>query len=212
MSSSLWKVRAQIGVAFVLLFSSLPAFGQLTVPPIKKGGGGNNPPVLLSLAAEQVPGQRYRIYGRVADETPASCGVVITGATNGVALCDGSGNFDAIFNVPAPGMINAVVGDGQLQSGASVLALTNVAPTVGGFTAVLGAENTWTFSGTVGDEAKVGLTVTLSGPVGVQGASTTVQANGTWSITLTLPAGTGGNVTATVTDWYGLTGAAYTTF
>jgi len=194
------------------MFSSLPAFGQVVVGPPKKPGGGNNPPVLLSLAAQQVAGQRFRIYGRVADETPASCGVVITGAANGVALCDAAGNFDAIFNVPAPGMINAVVGDGQLQSGTSMLALTNGAPTVGGFIAVQGAGNTWTFSGTVGDEAQDGLTVTLSGPAGVSGASATVQANGSWSVTLTLPEGTGGNVTATVTDWYGLTGAAYTTF
>ena len=211
MSLAPWKVRALLGAVFVLVLSSVPAFGQTTIPP-GGGTGANNPPVLLSLAAEQVTGQRYRIYGRVADETPASCGVIITGAANGVALCDAEGYFNAIYSVGAPGVIYAVVGDGQLSSGASMLTLLNAPPTVGGFIAVQGAGNTWTFSGTVGDEAPDGLTVTLSGPAGVNGASTTVQANGTWSITLTLAPGSGGNVTATVTDWYALTGAAYTTF
>jgi len=203
-----------MGVVFAVLLCSSSASGQTRIPPRGGGGGGqlNNPPALLSLNAVQVSGQRYRIFGYVGDETPASCGVVITGAANGVALCNQQGYFDAIFNVTTPGDIFAVAGDGQSQSGMSTLTLTNAAPSVGGFIAVAGSGNTWTFSGTVGDEARSGLTVTLSGPAGVEGASASVLPGGTWSVTLTLAPGTSGNVTATVTDWYGLTGAAYTAF
>jgi hypothetical protein len=174
--------------------------------------GENNAPVILSLQAQQVPGQKFRIFGSVADETPQNCGVVISGAASGVVLCDAQGNFDGVFSVQVLGQIQAVAGDGSAQSGASVLDLTNEAPTVGNFIAVQGPNNTWTFSGTVGDEAPEGLTVTLAGPAGVQGATATVLANGSWSVTLSLLEGTSGTVTATVTDWYAQTGSATTTF
>ena len=182
--------------------------------PINEGGPppANNAPEIISLQQEQLAGQRYRIYGRVADETPQTCGVVISGAASGVMLCDASGEFSGVFSVAAPGEIQAVAGDGSAQSGPSVLNLTNAAPTVGNFIAVQGANNTWTFSGSVGDEAPAGLTVTLAGPSGVQGATAVVTSGGAWSITLSLPAGTSGTVTATVADWYGLTGSATTIF
>jgi hypothetical protein len=155
---------------------------------------------------------KYRISGRVADETPINCGVVITGAASGVAMCNAEGYFDAIFNVATPGTIFAVVGDGQTQSGASMLLLTNGAPAIAGFKAVQGPGNTWTFSGTATDEAVTGLNVSLTGPPGVNGLTATVFGNGAWSVTVTLPEGTSGNVTATVTDWYGQSGSGYTTF
>jgi hypothetical protein len=211
----LWKVRAG-GTAAAFLF--LLAFAPPTFAQISVGGGGppppppNNPPVIVSLDAEQVPGQKFRVYGRVSDETPGSCGVVISGAGSGTARCDSSGNFSVVVNVATLGQIQAVANDGSLNSAAAYKTLTNAAPTIGGFTAVGGLNNSWTFSGSVGDEAPAGLTVTLSGPTGVQGATATVAADGSWSVTLTLAPGASGNVTATVTDWYGLSGYAYTSF
>ena len=69
--------------------------------------------------------------------------------------------------------------------------------------------NTLTISGRVTDEAPGGLTVILSGSRAVGGLSAIVLANGTWSVSTSIPAGSHGNVTATVTDWYGLSGAGY---
>jgi len=158
-----------------------------------------------------VPGRKFRIYGRVADDTPATCGVAISGAANGVALCNGTGNFDAIFDVPTPGPITAVPGDGT-QSGTAVnRTLTNVPPMVS-IIAVQGPGNTWTFSGRVGDECPEGLSVSLTGPAGVNGATATVGADGLWSVTVTVGPGVSGFVTATVTDWYSATGSAMTYF
>jgi hypothetical protein len=62
------------------------------------------------------------------------------------------------------------------------------------------------FSGTVSAAAPAGLVVTLSGGPGVSG-SAIVLADGTWSITLTLPPGATGTATATVTDVGGRTGS-----
>jgi hypothetical protein len=220
------KACALIGSALLVLGFATPSQAQTIVPvgpttpttpiPIEDGIrpalAGNNAPEIIGLQQQQIAGQKFRIFGRVADETPQSCGVVISGAATGVVLCDAEGNFDGVFTVATPGQIQAIAGDGMSQSGQSVLNLTNGAPTVGNFIAVQGPNNTWTFSGTVGDEAPEGLTVTLAGPTGVQGATATVLANGSWSVTLSLLAGTSGTVTATVADWYGQTGTATTFF
>jgi hypothetical protein len=216
-----WKVRAVLAAGLVVTAGlASPANGQFrppSGPPMGGGGGGNlNPPnaspILDSLNAIQVPGRKFRISGHVTDDTPGQCGVTITGAANGVAMCDASGNFDAIYDVATPGAITAVAGDGQLQSVPVQTNLVNNAPTVGNFIAVQGPGNAWTFSGTVGDECPAGLVVTLSGPPGVNGATATVLASGSWSVTVTLAPNTGGFVTATATDWYSLTGSAMTYF
>jgi hypothetical protein len=174
------------------------------------GSSGNQAPVIVSLTAVQVPGKKFRISGRVADETPASCGVVISGAASGVTLCDANGNFDAIYDVATPGDITAIAGDGQLSSTPVGLTLGNAAPTTTIRAVRSGGQ--WTFSGTVTDEAPAGLTVTLSGAPGLNGRTATVAADGTWSITLILFSQAQGIANATVTDWYGLTGRASTPF
>jgi hypothetical protein len=211
-------VRAVSSAAVVLiaLLSVQSAVGQMTPPPPPPpppggGGGGNGAPMIIALSSEQLPGKKYRIFGTVADDTPQSCTVTISGSASGSAACDASGNFSKVFDVNVPGPITAVASDGTSQSGSAGHTLTNIAPMVS-VSAQGGPNNSWTFSGTVGDEAPGGLTVTLSGPPGVQGATALVQANGTWTVTLTLAPGSGGIVTATVTDWYGLTGYGYTSF
>jgi hypothetical protein len=209
------KVRAGLSaaaIAFVLAFAGEAAAQLPPPPPPPPPPGGNNPPMIIALDAQQLPGKKFRIFGRVADETPQACSVSISGAANGSAPCDAAGNFSKVFDVAALGNIVAVASDGTQQSQGAQHTLSNAAPSVNNFIAVGGPNNTWTFSGSVGDEAPGGLTVTLTGPPGVQGATAIVQADGTWSVTLTLTPGAGGNVTATVTDWYGATGSGYTSF
>ncbi|HKA07389.1 MAG TPA: hypothetical protein VKD71_09040 [Gemmataceae bacterium] len=126
-------------------------------------------------------------------------------------MCDASGNFDVTLNVPTPGNIRAVPGDGTLSGQPKFVDLTNVAPTCS-VIAVQGPNNTWTFRGTVGDECPEGEVVTLAGPAGVNGVTATVQPGGAWCVTVTLSPTASGQVTATVTDWYGLTGSGYTYF
>jgi hypothetical protein len=158
-----------------------------------------------------LPGQKFRISGTVADNNPAICTVTLTGAATGTVQCDGTGAFSGDFGVPTLGDVTAVASDGQLNSASAVVTLSNSAPSIT-VQATLSAGNTWTFSGMVGDEAPAGLTVTLTGPRGVNGLTATVAADGSWSVSVQLPEGVSGNVTATVTDWYGATGNAYTSF
>jgi hypothetical protein len=197
MSLASWKVRTTLAVALALAWAYVPAYGQDV--------SGGTPPVITSITAVQVAGQKFRIYGTVADDTPGSCSVKLTGAADGTTQCDASGNFDGVFNVTTPGNATAVANDGQLDSQPVSLNLGNNAPTTT-CKAVLGPGNLLTISGRVTDEAPGGLTVILSGSRAVAGLSAIVLANGDWSVSTTVPPGSHGSVTATVTDWFGLTG------
>lgn len=210
MSIAMRGVRAGIpAAALLLVLASAPeALAQLG----GMGGGGlNTPPVIQSFSAQQVPGQKFRISGTVNDNTPGSCSVTISGAASGTIACDASGNFSAVLDVATPGSITAIASDGQLQSGQFMYLLSNNMPT-NSVIAVQGANDTWTFSGTVTDEAAAGLTVRLVGPAGVQGTTATVLSDGTWSVTVIVPPLAGGQVDAQVTDWYGQLAHAYTSF
>jgi len=212
-------VRAGGPAALTILLLAAPvAMAQVSIsgpiapPPIgvKGGGGGggtnNAGPVISSITAVQVAGQKFRIYGKVTDDTPATCGVTLSGAATGVIPCDASGNFDGVFDVQTPGPATAVASDGQLQSAPANLNLGNAAPTIT-MTITHGPNGAVTFSGKVTDEVPAGLVVTLTGGPGVAG-SAIVLADGSWSTTIILAEGATGTATATVTDWYGLTGTA----
>jgi len=217
MLTSSRKVRAgKLAALVVVLSAALSAFAQMSAagpppppppPPVRGGGGGGNgntAPVIASISAVQVGSQKFRISGRVSDNTPSTCGVVLSGAASGVVLCDASGNFDGVFDVPTPGAATAVAGDGQLQSAPVNLDLTNAAPTIT-MRVTPGEGTAVTFSGTVGDEAPAGLVVVLTGGPGVSG-SAIVLPDGTWSTTISVPVGAHGTATAKVTDCYGLIG------
>ena len=212
MSIASWKVRAGLPVALVLVWACAPAQAQISVGDgvsgSAPGGPGNVKPAITSITAVQVPGQKFRIYGTVTDNTPASCSVTLTGAASGTVACNASGQFDATFDVATLGTATAGASDGALSSDPVNVTLPNAAPTTT-CKCTLGAGSTLTISGVVTDEAPAGMVVTLSGSRAVNGLSAIVLANGTWSVSTTIPAGTHATVTAKVTDWYGLTGSGW---
>jgi hypothetical protein len=197
-----WKVRAGVPVALLLACACTPA--------LRAQDGTGNPPVIISLNTAQVPGQKFQISGTVADNNPSACSVTISGAASGTLQCDASGNFSGVFAVPTLGQITAVATDGTQNSQPAVATLGNNAPTIT-VTAIYHA-GMWIFSGTVGDEAPAGLTVTLSGSRLVNGQQATVQADGTWRIALTAGSAASGSISAKVTDWYGQQATAYTSY
>jgi hypothetical protein len=142
----------------------------------------------------------------VADETPGSCGISVTGAAEGVAIADVHGNFDAVFDVMSPGGATLTAGDGRMQSQPINLMLANNAPTV--TVSAQRQANVWVLSGKVTDEAPGGLQVRLSGSKTVAGLTATVQANGTWSVAVADKDLDLRSVVATVADWYALESAA----
>jgi len=210
------RLRASLAAGLLALLACAPSAlaqpnpGAGASAPGGGGSGVNTAPSIVTLEWEQVPGRKFRIHGRVSDDAPGSCSVTITGAANGSAMCDASGNFDAVFSVPAVGPCVAVASDGQNSSAQKPFVLTNAAPTVS-VSAIQRPNNAWTFKGSVGDEAPAGLIVRLSG-AGLIGITAVVQSDGSFSVTVTLAPGASGTVFATVTDWYELTGTGQTYF
>lgn len=171
-----------------------------------------NPPYFKSVFLEQRAGRRFYIHGQIGEVGKTNftgCGVILTGAASGVDLCDFNGFWGAINDVPALGDVTLVAGDGVnlLFSDPYIITSTNAAPTIPVFTITDLGSNVIQFSGIVDDDAEHGyqLTVTLSGYIGVTGATATVQADGSWSVDLNLTGSYHGvTITANVTDWYGL--------
>ena len=159
----------------------------------------------------QVAGQKFQISGTVTDENPGGCVVVFSGAANAYVTCDASGNFSGTFDVPTPGQATGVAGDGVQSSQPVNVNLANAAPTTT-CTAVPAKGGLLTVSGRVTDEVPAGLVITLSGSRAVNGRTAIVLADGTWSLTVNIVVGSHANVTAKVTDWYGLTGQATTSY
>jgi hypothetical protein len=221
MSPTSWMLRAALASGLAVLLAHAPIASAQPgngLGGTDNGGAANPPraPSITSINTQQVPGQKFRVYGRVDDDTPGTCGVEIRDAATdipmGIAMCDAHGNFDYTVNVPVvPVSIKAIPGDGS-QSGPPVVRnLANNAPSVT-VSAVQGPNNTWNFRGNVGDECPEGMIVTLAGPAGVNGVTATVLANGAYSVTVTLSPNASGQVTATTTDWYGQTGSGSTYF
>lgn len=176
-------------------------------------GKANRPPTISNVAAYQVANKQFRVTGFVGDENAGGCSVIFSGAASGTFGVGGNGNFDVTVSVPSLGTLTVQAFDGVQNGGSTSVSLANSPPTVSSFIAVAGDNNEWTFSGTVSDEAPAGLTVTLTGlPTGFNGSTATCGANGTFSVTLTLPANSAGQASADVTDWYGSTGSASTSY
>lgn len=170
----------------------------------------NNPPIIYSYIWEEYTAQQFRIAGVVVDETPAMCAVIVSGAASGTMLCDSLGNFVGVFNVPTLGAFSLTPNDGTQDGSVINDTFINVAPTLPTFIITAGG-GVKTLSGTATDDCAdagpsgaAGLQVTFSGHASVNGHAANVLSDGSWShAVLGLPTGT--VVTATITDWYGLT-------
>jgi hypothetical protein len=173
------------------------------------GGGGSTqtaPVLTLSLTYNgrnsiTLSGSATDLYASVAGLTINFSGVFI-----GTAVTDSGGNFTLTTNVFSLGTISAITADGRgVSFGASVTVQAN-APVISNFTAVEGNNLSFTFSGTVTDQTPAGLTVNFGGIPSLAGQSTTVNADGSFSLTVQLQ-GNGldnGTAWAQTTDWWGL--------
>ena len=92
---------------------------------------------------------------------------------------------------------------GQVSNIATVM-VSDTAPVIQNFAVIRGAGNTWTFQGSVVAGYAEGLVVTFGGHSSIAEQTATVGADGTFSVTLTLPPGAYFYASAITTDWWGL--------
>ncbi len=192
---------SQLGTVFAAVTDpggSVSSTAQATV---------SDPGISLNLSAVQGPNRTVTITGQVSCNSPAGLTVTLSGIVSGSVTTNTDGTFTFTGVASALGQIYATVTDIWGVSAGSSTALTNAPPTIVNFRAINNGNNTWTFTGQVQDEYAAGLVVRLRGIPSLDNnnVAVTVQANGTFSYTITLRPGEGGVVTADCTDWWGLT-------
>jgi hypothetical protein len=189
---------------------SAPSLRPVPVGGFGGGGGGseNNAPV-LSLNLIYNTRTSVTLYGTVTDNyaSPAGLTITITGVVNATVVTDSAGNFTLTTNAAGLGIVDAVTIDSRgIASNVASVTIQANPPVIGGFTATEGANHVFTFSGAVTDQTPAGLTVSFGGIPSLASQSTTVNADGSFSLTLQLQCDGSDNGTAwaQTTDWWGL--------
>jgi hypothetical protein len=161
----------------------------------------------ITLSVTQGSGQQVTVCGQVTDEFPAGRVVTLSGAVQGTATTDSQGRYSLTTNLSGSGRVTAVAADqwgmgGCITEGLYVFALADSASMASGFLDFTGSESAgglWTFTGHT-DPSNAGDTVGFTGIPSVNGQQTTVQPDGSFSLTVPVAAGEGGNVEATLYD------------
>jgi hypothetical protein len=190
---------SQLGTVFATVTDpggSMSSTAQATV---------NDPGISLSLSVAQGPNRTVTVTGQVTCNSPASLTVALSGVVSGSVTTNANGSFTYTGPASALGQIQATVTDVWGVTASSSTMLKNNPPTIVNFQATYNGNNSWTFTGQVQDDYAAGLVVRLGGipTLDNTGATATVQANGTFSYTITLQPGEVGCVTAECIDWWG---------
>jgi hypothetical protein len=174
----------------------------------------NDPGLSLSVSVAQGPRRTVTVTGQVSCNSPCGLTVTLSGVVSGSVTTNANGTFTYTGPASALGQIQATVTDVWAVTATSSTTLTNKPPTIIDFQAINNGNNSWTFTGQVVDEYAAGLVVRLGGipTLDNTGATATVQANGTFSYTISLPPGQIGGVTAECIDWWGQASSEATTF
>ncbi len=145
------------------------------------------------------------LSGRVIDVDMGGRTVTFSGVVNATVVTNSDGTFCLTTQASSLGTIQATTVDlWGLRSNTAQVNVTSNAPIIQGFTATENSNNYWTFSGWVSDESAPGLIVQFGGLPSVTGKTAVVGTDGTFSLTVQLQPGEAGDVTAQVTDWWGL--------
>jgi hypothetical protein len=163
-------------------------------------------PQITAFTAIVQSGHMVLLSGTIIDSNPTAALVSFGGLASGSITPDASGHFSVQENLPGLGMVSAAVKDpgGALSNPAQTMVI-DAPPVIVNFRAINNGGNSWTFSGQVQDEDAAGMVVTLGGIPALNHVFVTVQANGSFSCTVTLQPGESGNATAVCVDAWGQT-------
>jgi len=165
-----------------------------------------DPGISLSLSAAQGTNCTVTVSGQVFGTSQAGgLTVTLSGVVSGSVTTNADGTFTYTGAASALGQIKAAVTDDWGVTVNSSTMLSDNPPTIVNFQAINNGNNSWTFMGQVQGEDVAGLVVTLRGLASLNNnnVSATVQADGSFSYTITLAPGENGCVTAECIDWWG---------
>ena len=163
----------------------------------------------ITLSAQSTSEDYMTFVGTVSDVDEAGETVNISGATKGAVTTDSNGNFSFTMATADLGTVDVSTTDlwGMTSNTAEVAADT-LPPEITSFTVVQGANNLWILQGTVVAENPQGMTVTFGGMQVLNGLTTTVAADGTFSIVVTINPNQFGTATAQTSDQNGVSNLA----
>lgn len=158
----------------------------------------------ISMSLSYGTQRNVTVSGTLTSIDAAGRNITLTGVLSGTAVTDSTGHFSYTGAASALGAIDATTTDlwGQSSNTAEVVCVSN-APTIDTFTAYTNYANLWFFQGHVTDENACGLTISFGGLTQLAGQTAVVQADGTFSFSIQLPANITGTATAITTDWWG---------
>ncbi len=154
----------------------------------------------LTMNVTYVPNKEVTLSGHLTSPNNVGQLIQFGGVVNGTTTTDSLGNYSATLKVSQLGQATAVEANGQ--SNTCTAALVSQMPNIT-FTATPAANGLWLFSGTVTGAPTQGEVVNFGGITPLAGQSTTVNPDGTFSFTCTVPPGQGGMATAQAVDWWG---------
>jgi hypothetical protein len=165
-------------------------------------------PVITAFSAtptNATESRQVELRGIVSDDHPEHDTVSFTGMAMGSVTPDMIGNFDFFTTGLGLGTVTAVATKYPGNQSPPVNAIiSSAAPTITSFQVIHSGPGTWTFQGSVGDEAPCGIVVQFGGNFWVSGLTATVDQHGNFSATFFLPHLTSGFVSAVCHDVWGL--------
>lgn len=191
------------------------SLGQITAAAID-GMGLTSCPYSVALT-DQVPqivlnlaygaNKQLTLSGKVTDDTPSGLTVSITGLATGTVTTDSNGNYTITVTASGPnGTITATTADIWGQAASAQVTASNSAPVISALSASASSYGFWSITGKVADEHPGGLTLTFTSTdvPAINGLTTTVQADGSFSLTVLIPNTQSGYFYAQTTDWWGV--------
>jgi hypothetical protein len=162
---------------------------------------------LTAFSVNPVSGQPnlYSLSGHAIDSySGARITVTFGGVLSGSVVVDSAGNF-SLQETANPGTGTAVATDNFSQNSSQLATTVSPSkPVISDFTITGGDLNVFTLHGTVTGAYTVGQSVVFSGCAALNGQTATVQADGTYSLTIYVPpAQQGCTVYANLTDSQG---------
>lgn len=139
-------------------------------------------PSTITLTAAVGSNNVVMLSGQVTGTpSPGGLTVQLTGTANGYATTDASGNFRVTLQASGPGQESASTTDGQSNTATTMVQMA----TIDDFGYIEGPARTFQFVGHVTGGVE-GEKVNLGGIKDLQGQSTTLDANGSFSVTVIL--------------------------
>jgi hypothetical protein len=164
----------------------------------------STPAPFISYRVTPGTGRSVTLSGTVTSVDRGNLTITFTGVVTGAVATSADGSFSYTATATGQGSVSATTVDlwGQISNTATV-AVTADSPTITEFDCSQGP-NGWTFYGRISGAYPAGVTITFGGLSGLANQRVTVQADGSFSLTVPLGNGDYGTATAVATNVWGL--------